>query len=60
MPLAHNVELDDIDTRDYPDFCDAYITYAEHKDGTPLTEAELEALNGDKNFVYQCVINQVY
>lgn len=59
MP-AHNVELDGIDTRDYPDFCDAYITYAEHEDGTPLTDAELEALNGDKDFVYQCVINHLY
>lgn len=37
-----NVEFDGIDRSDYPDFCDAFITYAEHADGTPLTEQELE------------------
>jgi hypothetical protein len=26
---------------DFPDFVDAYITYAEYEDGTPLTEEEL-------------------
>lgn len=36
-----NIEWDGIDTRDYPDFCDAYISYAEHADGTPLTQDEL-------------------
>ncbi len=28
------VEVDGVDMNDYPDFCDAYIDYAE---GTPLT-----------------------
>lgn len=37
-----NVEFDGIDRSDYPDFCDAFIVYAEHADGTPLTEQELE------------------
>jgi len=36
-----SIEIEDIDTSDYPDFTDAYITYAEYKDGTPLTEEEL-------------------
>jgi len=30
---------------DYPDFCDAYVEYAEKADGTPLTDAEINALN---------------
>ena len=25
---VHDIEVDGIDTRDYPDFCDAYITGA--------------------------------
>jgi hypothetical protein len=37
-----SVELDGIDTRDYPDFCDAYLAYAEFLDGTPLSEDELD------------------
>jgi hypothetical protein len=36
-----SIEIEDIDTADYPDFTDAYITYAEFEDGTPLTEDEL-------------------
>lgn len=35
------IEIDDIDTRDYPDFCDAYISCAAYDDGTLLTEEEL-------------------
>jgi hypothetical protein len=36
-----SVEIDGIDTSDYPDFVDAYISYAEYADGTPLTDEEL-------------------
>ena len=37
-----SVEIDGIDTEDYPDFVDAYISYAEYADGTPLTDEELQ------------------
>ena len=37
-----SVEIDGIDTDDYPDFVDAYIAAAEYEDGTPLTDEELE------------------
>jgi hypothetical protein len=39
-----SVEVDGVDGRDYPDFCDAYFSYAEYQDGTVLTDDELEAL----------------
>lgn len=45
-----NVEIDGVDSRDYPDFCDAHFSYAEFENGTPLTDDELEQLadeNGD-------------
>ena len=29
-----NLEIDGIDTTDYPDFCDAYASYAEWEDVT--------------------------
>lgn len=45
----NSIEIDDIDTGDYPDFSDAYITYAEYEDGTPLTEEELMRLE-DENY----------
>lgn len=54
-----NIELDGIDTKDYPDFCDAYIASAEYE-GEELTEEQLEELNCDSDFVYQCVINYLF
>ena len=39
-----SIEIDGVDTSDYPDFSDAYITYAEFTDGTPLSEFELDEL----------------
>ena len=38
------IEIDGIDMTDYPDLCDAYISYAEWSDGTELTQAELDNL----------------
>jgi hypothetical protein len=38
------VEFDGVDTSDYPDFSDAYVSYAEFIDGTPLTDNELDEL----------------
>jgi len=54
-----NVEVEDIDTDDYPDFCDAYISYAEYK-GKEMTEDQLEELNDDGDFVYQSALSQVF
>ena len=45
-----NIEIDGVDSRDYPDFSDAYFTYACYEDGTQLTDDELNKLadqNGD-------------
>ena len=41
LDLIKDVEIDDIDMRDYPDFCDAFIVAATYK-GRELTENELE------------------
>ena len=43
-----NAEVDGVDGGDYPDFCDAFFSYAEYEDGTPLNDEELEQL-GDEN-----------
>lgn len=37
-----SIVVEGVDPKDYPDFCDAFMTYAEWEDGTPLTEEELE------------------
>ena len=39
-----SIEIDGVDTHDYPDFCDAFFTEAKFEDGTELTDSELEEL----------------
>jgi hypothetical protein len=56
----NSIEVEGIDTRDYPDFSDAYISYAEYHCGTELTELELDALNEDSDLVYNAVLNKIY
>ena len=46
-----NIEVDGIDTKDYPDFCDAYIVSADY-DGVPMTDEQLDELNEDGDYVY--------
>ncbi len=56
-----NIEIDGVDMSDYPDFCDAFINYAEHADtGIPLTDEELDALNQDSSFVYETLMNKLF
>ena len=49
MPILNgkkvvDLEVDGVDSSDYPDFSDAYFSYGCYDDGTPLTEEELEKL----------------
>ena len=53
-----NIEIDEIDPRDYPNFCDAFITSADY-DGKPMTDEQLNKINNDNDFVYECVNNQL-
>jgi len=39
-----SLELDGVESWDSPDYADAYATYAEFTDGTPLSDDELEEL----------------
>ena len=54
-----NVEIDGIDTNDYPDFCDAYIASADY-DGVPMTDEQLDEVNDNLDFVYDCVQNHLF
>ena len=57
--LIDNIEVDGIDTKDYPDFCDAFIASADY-DGKPMTNEQLDELNEDSDFVYECVQNHLF
>ena len=56
-----NVVLDGIDTKDYPDFCDAFVVSAEWSDSeTPLTDKELDKVNEDSGLVYELVLKRLF
>ena len=55
-----NAEFDGIDHGDYPDFCDAFITYAENESGIPLTDEELDQLNDDRATVHEMLWDHLY
>jgi hypothetical protein len=53
--------VDGIDMSDYPDFCDAYFESACYKDGTALTDDELNDLT-DQNpeTLHEMIYDQIY
>ena len=51
-----NIEIDGIDSKDYPDFCDAYISSADY-DGVPMTDEQLDELNEDGDYVYENIMD---
>ena len=54
-----NIEIDGIDTKDYPDFCDAYIVSADY-DGKPMTDDQLDEINEDGDFQHECIMNDLH
>lgn len=57
--LIDNIEVDGIDTKDYPDFCDAFIASADYN-GKEMTGEQLDELNEDNDFVHECVQNHLF
>jgi len=55
-----SIEISDLMTWDYPDFVDAFISYAEYKDGSELSDVELDELNDDRDFVYSIVWERLW
>jgi hypothetical protein len=56
-----DVSVEGIDHRDYPDFCDAFISEAcWSKSLDLLTDGELERLNEDSSLVYEYVEASLY
>ena len=55
------VDVDGIDTRDYPDFVDAFISSAYWvSTGEDLTYDEIEELNDDRELVMEAVFNRLF
>ena len=55
-----NVSVSGINIDDYPDFVDAYISYAEDSNGKPLTDEQLETLtNNNQEFVQEMAHDEI-
>ena len=54
-----DVTVEDIDMKDYPDFCDAFIASATI-DGRELTDEELNEVNEDYDYLYTQIENTLY
>ena len=55
-----NVSVSGICMNDYPDFVDAYISYAEDSNGKPLTDEQLETLtNNNQEFVQEMAHDEI-
>jgi len=37
-----SLEVDGIDSKDYPDFCDAYFSHGEYEDGEEMSDEALQ------------------
>ena len=56
---VEDIEIEGVDYKDYPKFCDAFITSADYN-GKPLTDKELDKVNDDTDFVHSCVLYWIY
>jgi hypothetical protein len=55
-----DVQVDGIDHRDYPDFCDAFLVYATYE-GRELTEKELDEVQEENpEWFYEQVEKAIY
>ena len=58
------IELDGIDTSDYPKFCDAFLTFAVYNDEgfrRPLTDEEIDEVNDtESEFIHEQVLKQIF
>ena len=54
-----NIKIEGIDPKDHPDYCDAFIASATYK-GVDMNDKQLDEINEDMEFVYQCVQDYLF
>jgi hypothetical protein len=55
-----NIEFEDVDMDDYPDFCDAFVVSAD-MNGWPMNSEELDDLNENyREFIYEKLIDKLF
>lgn len=60
LTLIDDIDIEGIDMRDYPDFCDAFLVSATY-DGRELTEDELDYIqSSNPDWFYEQVERFIY
>ena len=60
MVDPNSIQIAGVDTRDYPDFADAYVERAEYMDGTELSYDELDAFQeANPDVVHQAALDSL-
>ena len=54
-----NIEIGGLDSKDHPDYCDAYIESADDSAGVPLSDDQLDMLN-DQNDAMSYINQNAY
>ena len=54
-----NIQFEDIDHNDHPDYCDAFIVSADYGDNE-MTEEQLDVLNTDREFVHEQLMDYLF
>lgn len=57
---VNSLTFDGIDPNNPADSADLFIDYAQFKDGTVLTEKQLDELNENSMFVYESYLSHLY
>ena len=55
-----SLEVDGIDTRDYPDFCNAFFLSGQYTDGTDIPDDVLDDLTSDGDLLYEHILKHIY
>ena len=55
-----SIEVEGVNPSDYPDFCDAYVSFATWKNGTPLTESECDQLTDEAGELVNEIAHDIF
>ena len=55
-----SIEVEGVNPSDFPDFCDAYVSSATWKNGTPLTESECDQLTDEAGDLVNEIAHDIF
>jgi hypothetical protein len=58
---VYSLDFEDIDTKDYPDFADAYVVSGSFEDGSEMSDADLEKFQDEhRDLVHRLIHDRIY